>query len=135
LSVAPLALFRDTSSGDLQLRAGCAAVNVGLADFEGRAAPTYDLMGHVRPVGASYDLGAYEFCIAEACTGEETDAGTDTGSDTGSDTAADVATDTGGGGDDGGGCGCRTTGASNGAGMLWFLGVAALAALRRRRVS
>lgn len=128
----PLRLFRDTAGGDLRLRAGSPAVNMGLADFEGRSAPAYDLLGVRRPVGATCDIGAYEFCIAEDCTGETPDAGTDAADDTGT----DVATDTGGGGDDGGGCGCRTTGRST-APFAW-LALAALpaaAVVRRRRVS
>ena len=90
----PLRLFRDTASGDLRLRAGAPAVNMGLADFEGRSAPAYDLLGVRRPVGATCDIGAYEFCIAEDCTGETPDAGTDAADDAGT----DAATDTGGGG-------------------------------------
>lgn len=128
----PLRLFRDTAGGDLRLRAGSPAVNMGLADFEGRSAPAYDLLGVRRPVGATCDIGAYEFCIAEDCTGETPDAGTDVADDTGT----DVATDTGGGGDDGGGCGCRTTGRSP-APLAWLAlaAVPAAAVLRRRRVS
>ncbi|MBN1773404.1 MAG: right-handed parallel beta-helix repeat-containing protein [Deltaproteobacteria bacterium] len=127
----PLRLFRDTLGGDLRLRAGCPAVNMGLADFEGRSAPDHDLLGVRRPVGATCDIGAYEFCIGDDCTGETPDAGTDTGGDTGTDAAADT-----GGGDDDGGCGCRTTGRPVGPGTLLLLGALTPAlAVRRRRVS
>jgi MYXO-CTERM domain-containing protein len=127
----PFRLFRDTASGDLQLRAGCPAVNVGVPELEGRPAPEFDRLGVPRPVGASHDLGAYEFCTGWTCTGEEPDAGDDAGTDAGTDAAPDTG---GGGGDDGGGCGCRTAGHAGGAATLLVLG-AVLVAARRRRVS
>jgi len=120
----PSRLFRDTASSDLRLRAGCPAVNVGLPTFAGRSAPDHDLLGVRRPVGGVLDLGAYEFCIADDCTGEAPDAGTDAGVDTGTDAAADTP--------GGGGCGCRAAGRPGDGGAAVLFGVLP-AALRRRR--
>ncbi|NMC68897.1 MAG: DUF1565 domain-containing protein [Myxococcales bacterium] len=128
----PTRLFRDTASGDLRLRAGCPAVNMGLAGFAGRSTPDHDLLGVRRPVGGTPDIGAYEFCIADDCTGETPDAGAE---DVPDDAGADTPADTLGGGDGGGGCGCRTTGRPAGAGIALLAGGALLAAVRRRRFS
>lgn len=127
----PSRLFRDAAGFDLRLRAGCPAVNMGLVDFEGRSVPDHDLLGVRRPVGGTPDIGAYEFCIAEDCTGETPDAGTDVPADAGPDAPADI----GGDGNDGGGCGCRASGRSGGALPAALLGAALATAVRRRRLS
>jgi len=47
------------TSGDLRLMAGSPAIDAGTATD----APATDLDGNPRPVGAGYDMGAYEFSI------------------------------------------------------------------------
>src|SRR5262249_8479926 len=57
------ALFVDAAGGDLHLAALTppVAVDQGAAAFGGMSAPTTDVAGAPRPVGAGFDIGAYEF--------------------------------------------------------------------------
>ncbi len=53
-------LFEDWAAGNYQLAAGSPALNVGVASYQSVAAPGVDFDGGTRPVGGSYDAGAYE---------------------------------------------------------------------------
>jgi parallel beta-helix repeat protein len=57
----PSDLFVDVVAADYRLKAGSDAVDAGLSDFAGYAAPTSDIVGIERPVEAAVDIGAYEF--------------------------------------------------------------------------
>ncbi len=50
-------LFADAVNGDLRLQAGSPCIDTGT----GVGAPETDLLGVLRPQGAGYDMGAYEF--------------------------------------------------------------------------
>jgi len=65
------ALFVNAASGDLRLAAVTppVAVDKGIASLGGKAAPTADVLGAARPVGAGYDIGAYEFGSVAPTTG------------------------------------------------------------------
>jgi hypothetical protein len=65
------ALFVDPTGGDLQLAAltPAVAVDKGIASFGGMAAPATDLLGAPRPVGAGFDIGAYEYGSVAPPTG------------------------------------------------------------------
>lgn len=125
LATAPTRLFVGTDEADYRLRAGCPAVEGGVATHREATAPDRDIVGVRRPVGPSWDIGAYEFCTGWTCTGEMPDAGTDAGSDAGGDAG-------GGGGDEG--CGCATAGGRRGGGW-WIAALAGLAPLCGRRRS
>lgn len=53
----PSAFFVDLAGHDYHLVAGAAAIDVGSADL----APAFDRDGVPRPIGAAFDLGAYEW--------------------------------------------------------------------------
>ena len=53
-------LFVDAATGDYHLASGSAAIDAGVAAFEGIDAPPHDHDGMVRPQGSSLDVGAYE---------------------------------------------------------------------------
>jgi hypothetical protein len=57
----PADLFVDVSSIDYRLRAEAGAVDAGLSEFAGYAAPQSDIAGVKRPAGVAVDIGAYEF--------------------------------------------------------------------------
>jgi hypothetical protein len=57
----PADLFEDVAAADYRLKAGAGAVDAGLSEFVGHAAPVNDIVGVKRPVGATTDIGAYEF--------------------------------------------------------------------------
>src|SRR5262249_51246496 len=48
-------------AGDDSLAPGGPGVNAGTASLAGQAAPATDVRFYVRPSGAGYDLGAYEY--------------------------------------------------------------------------
>ena len=50
-------LFVNAAAGDYHLIPTAAAINAGTSSF----APSTDLDGNPRPIGAGYDIGAYEF--------------------------------------------------------------------------
>ncbi len=50
-------LFINLSGGDFHLQSGSPAINVGSATN----APAFDFDGNLRPAGAGYDIGAYEY--------------------------------------------------------------------------
>ena len=77
-------LFVGAATEDYRIRAGCPAVDAGLSELNGHAAAALDLRGTVRPVGSSWDLGAYEFCAGWTCDGGG-DAGAGDGGDGGDD--------------------------------------------------
>ncbi len=57
----PADLFADITSADYRLRPEAGAVDAGLAEFAGYAAPQSDIAGVKRPAGVAVDIGAYEF--------------------------------------------------------------------------
>jgi len=65
-------LFVDAATGNLQLAAGSAAIDKGVASYGGRTAPATDALGAARPAGAAYDLGAYEYASTAPGTGGST---------------------------------------------------------------
>ncbi|MDY6878095.1 MAG: right-handed parallel beta-helix repeat-containing protein [Chloroflexota bacterium] len=65
----PLELFIDVAAADYRLQAGSDAVDAGLSEFAGHAAPANDIIGVKRPVGIAVDIGAYEFASALALHG------------------------------------------------------------------
>ncbi|HVT08107.1 MAG TPA: right-handed parallel beta-helix repeat-containing protein, partial [Polyangia bacterium] len=68
-AAAAAALFVDASQGNLQLAAGSAAIDKGVATYGGGAAPATDVLGGGRPAGAAYDIGAYEYGATPPVTG------------------------------------------------------------------
>ena len=50
-------LFVDAANGDLRLQAASPCIDTGTAD----GAPSTDILGVLRPQGAGYDMGAYEY--------------------------------------------------------------------------
>jgi hypothetical protein len=117
----PEELFVDP--GDYHLKAGCpAAIDAGTST----GAPALDLENHVRPAGAGFDIGAYEYGSALVDGGTEPQPGAGTGDGGGS---------SGSGGSSGGGQASRSGGchaAAASAPSLCAL-LLALAAGRRRR--
>ncbi|HJZ57996.1 MAG TPA: choice-of-anchor Q domain-containing protein, partial [Gemmataceae bacterium] len=57
----PTAVFVNPAANDYRLKAGSPAINVGVAIFNGKAAPGKDILGNNRPFGGAYDIGAYEY--------------------------------------------------------------------------
>jgi uncharacterized repeat protein (TIGR02543 family) len=53
-------LFENYSAGDYHIKAGSGAHDTGVASFAGQAAPAFDMGGTDRPLGAGFDIGAYE---------------------------------------------------------------------------
>src|SRR5262249_56764896 len=58
----PTAVFVNPAANDYRLKAGSPAINVGVAIFNGKAAPGQDLPGDNPPVGGAYDDRADEDC-------------------------------------------------------------------------
>lgn len=50
-------LFFNLADGDFRLLPGSPAINAGTSTF----APSFDIWGRPRPIGAGYDIGAHEF--------------------------------------------------------------------------
>ncbi|MBI5486230.1 MAG: right-handed parallel beta-helix repeat-containing protein [Deltaproteobacteria bacterium] len=123
----PDRLFVGAATDDYRIRAGCPAIDAGLAELNGHPAAEVDLRGTHRPVGASWDLGAYEFCAGWTCDGGDADAGADVGGDDGGGDA-----DAGSGGD-GGGCACRLAGGEDAGWMAVPLAIGFAVVMRRRR--
>jgi hypothetical protein len=100
------ALFVDATGGDVHLAAltPALAVDKGTASLGGMPAPTTDIAGAPRPVGAGYDIGAYESGSVPPPPGSGgsgaagSAGGTGAAGATGSPPAAS------------GGCGCRAAG-------------------------
>ncbi|MCB9302013.1 MAG: right-handed parallel beta-helix repeat-containing protein [Lewinellaceae bacterium] len=59
LADAPEEIFIDDDAGDFHLKAGAQAINAGTGLVQNIVED--DLEGHPRPIGAAYDIGAYEF--------------------------------------------------------------------------
>ncbi|MDY7080243.1 MAG: right-handed parallel beta-helix repeat-containing protein [Chloroflexota bacterium] len=66
-------LFVNVAAADYRLKAGATAIDAGLPEFEGHLAPTQDIVGVGRPVGAAIDIGAYEFASALILRGTPAD--------------------------------------------------------------
>jgi parallel beta-helix repeat protein len=58
--VDPTAVFVDYQAHDVHLREGSPAIDAGSLDL----APTIDILGNSRPLGAGIDIGAHEFIPA-----------------------------------------------------------------------
>ncbi len=113
------AVFASPDTGDLSLRAGSPAIDVGDPDD----APSVDVLGTARPQGAGFDLGAYEYCDG-SCIGSGSGSGGDPG---GSGSASGGSGDAGpAGGSHSGGCG--TTDPSALAALFVVLAMARLGA-------
>ncbi|HJZ93069.1 MAG TPA: choice-of-anchor Q domain-containing protein, partial [Gemmataceae bacterium] len=56
----PTAVFVNPAANDYRLKAGSPAINVGVAIFNGKAAPGKDILGNNRPIGGAFDIGAVE---------------------------------------------------------------------------
>jgi len=69
----PAAVFVDSTTNDYHLRLGSPAIDKG----ELTSAPSVDLEGATRPMGAGVDIGAYERAVAPVDAGPA-DVGTDT---------------------------------------------------------
>lgn len=54
-------IFTNYAGLDFTLTAGSTAIGAGASSFQSIAAPRVDLLGNGRPVGGTYDAGAYEF--------------------------------------------------------------------------
>lgn len=137
---ADVAFFVDSSAGDFHLVQTSPAVNAGI--------PLVDVLvdrdGVARPVGAAYDVGAYEWTDMPVGTGGGGQGGASGGSGSGATGGGGPGGSASGGGGEGGsggssgneqsgGCGCRTA-PSPGERSAFFLGVAlATMALSRRR--
>jgi uncharacterized protein (TIGR03382 family) len=119
------ALFASPATGDLSLRAGSPAIDVGDPD----GAPPIDVVGTPRPQGAGFDLGAYEYCDG-SCTGSGSGGGSGDGSGSGSDESG-----SGSGGGDGAPGGAKHTGcsAADPSALATLLVAIALGARRSRR--
>ena len=55
------AYFTDPDKTDFSLKGGSGLVGAGSAEFEKTKAPGEDFAGNKRPLGGSFDVGAYEF--------------------------------------------------------------------------
>jgi hypothetical protein len=64
LGAEPEALFENWMAGDYELIAAALARDAGVASFAGKTSPLVDLEGKSRPIGAAFDVGAYEFGAA-----------------------------------------------------------------------
>jgi parallel beta-helix repeat protein len=53
--------FTDAANNDFHLQQGSPAIDKGINALAGSAAPVVDFGGNARPLGAGYDIGAYEF--------------------------------------------------------------------------
>jgi parallel beta-helix repeat protein len=54
-------LFTDAANNDFRLQQGSPAIDKGINSITGVAAPVNDFSGKNRPVGAGFDIGAFEF--------------------------------------------------------------------------
>ena len=59
-SVNPSCPGVDAPGGDYHLASGSAAIDAGVAEYSGEAAPADDHDGSARPQGSTWDVGAYE---------------------------------------------------------------------------
>ncbi len=57
-------LFANPGAADYRLTSSSPAVDAGIASYQGAQAPNVDREGKSRPVGASWDSGAYEYGTA-----------------------------------------------------------------------
>ena len=57
-------LFANPGAGDYHLTSSSPAVDAGTASYQGAQAPNVDREGKARPVGSSWDSGAYEYGTA-----------------------------------------------------------------------
>jgi hypothetical protein len=60
----PAALFNNPGTGDFHLKSGSGAIDAGISSLSGTNAPARDRDGTLRPLGAAYDIGAYEYARA-----------------------------------------------------------------------
>ena len=138
---AAAALFVDAAGGDLRLAdlTPAVAVDQGTASFGGMSAPATDLLGAPRPVGAGYDVGAYEFGSIAPPAGAGGAVGSGGGGGNGGSTGTTgTAGSAGSPASAGGGCGCRVAGAgvaraSWSSGSFLALPVSIVILRRRRR--
>ncbi len=110
-------MFVDAAAGDFHLREGSLAVDAASSD----GAPGDDFDGWARPVGAGWDIGAFELGAGpEPDAGAAGDGGADAGSDPGDDPGTRSAAS---------GCGCTIAHAAPGAadGFAWIAVGACLA--------
>jgi parallel beta-helix repeat protein len=56
--------FTNAASADYTLQGTSQAINAGIGTFNGVNAPTTDIINGVRPTGAGFDIGAYEYGAA-----------------------------------------------------------------------
>jgi hypothetical protein len=53
-------LFVNAASADYRLKTGAPAIDAGRVSLGGNLAPLADILGNLRPLGAGFDMGAYE---------------------------------------------------------------------------
>jgi len=124
----PEDLFVDPDAGDYHLEEGCQAIDAGTSTD----APALDLENHVRPAGAGFDIGAYEYGSVLVDGGTEPQAGAGTGDGGGS--GGDGSHPSGSAGSGGSGASSRSGGCQTAVASAPGLGAVLLAlALGRRR--
>jgi parallel beta-helix repeat protein len=144
-------LFEDAAAASFRLTSESPAIDTATSD----RAPDTDFDGNARPVGAGYDIGAFEFGAGPADAGSGgASGGSGSGGSSGAGGSAGGAGSAGSGGsggaggasvpsdggqtapgssDDDGGCGCRTAQPRPGQGALLLLCLALVVVNRRRR--
>lgn len=125
------AQFVDGAAADFHLLEGSPAIDAAVADL----APSDDFDGYLRPAGAAYDMGAFEYGAEPAGGSGGTGASGGSGGSGGGAAAGGVGGAVLPGDDpaDDGGCGCRVESRHRrGGAALWLLGAVALLAVRRR---
>jgi hypothetical protein len=125
--------YQPDGSGDYHLTAGSPAIDTGVAE----QAPADDLDGVVRPQGAGFDIGPYEWTppVPDAGPGDDAGPEPDAGAGGSHDGGADAGAATGAtNSDEDGGCGCRLADGQRGTSMAPLLALLGLAARKARRL-